>query len=354
MKGPIITFIFLFLVIEICAQDHFDYISARFNQGYVLIHSRELRPIQNSYPIGLELDFGRHKTSQRVWDNCNCYPKTGVSITFWDFDNQQVLGYGITALYYIQPVFGAGNKLSFSVRGAMGLSYQSKPHNEETNPDNLSYSTYIAFPLQVGMATHYRLAQRWMIDFNAVFNHISNGGLKEPNKGINWPTIGLGVSRYFKAPVFPRRKITDWRAVNPDLNRWDISAFSTYHQPQSKFFLISAGIELKYARRVSRLDNLTGGLEWMYDNGQAYLSTETRSVNGNNLGLAIGHEFILGRFLFGQQFAAYLIKPKTQPADVYQRYSLVYRISSAFNAGISLKSHGHVADFADLRLGWNF
>ena len=349
-----ISIVLIFLSWFAHSQDHFNYISARLDQGYVLIHSRELRPIENSYPIGIELDFGRHKTSQKVWDNCNCYPKTGVSVTFWDFDNREVLGYGITSMYYVQPVFGAKNKLSFSVRGAMGLSYQSQPFDEETNPDNLSYSTYVAFPLQVGLAAHYKLGGKWKLDFNAVFNHISNGGLQEPNKGINWPTVGLGVSRYFQEPVFPERKVTDWRADNPDLKRWDLTLFGTYHQPQSKFFLISGGLEIKYARRVSRLDNITGGVEWMYDNGQADLSTEDDPVNGNNFGLAVGHEFILGKFLFGQQFAAYLLKPETQGADVYQRYSLVYRITPGFSAGFSLKTHGHVADFADVRVGWSF
>lgn len=342
------------LAIQTQAQDHFNYISARFNQGYVLIHSRELRPIKNSYPVGLELDFGRHKTSQKVWNNCNCYPKTGVTVTFWDFDNREVLGYGITSMFYVQPVFGAKNKLSFSVRGAMGLSYQSKPFDEETNPDNLSYSTSIAFPLQLGVATHYKFAPKWEVDLNVVYNHISNGGMKEPNKGINWPTIGLGVSRYFREPVFPDRVKTDWRKEEQDLERYDFTIFGTYQQPRSKFFLFLGGVEFKYAKRVGRLNNLTAGAEWLYDSGQANLSADDQQINGNNLGMAMGNEFILGKFLFGQQFAVYLMKPETQAADVYQRYSLVYRITPGISAGVSLKSHGHVADFADIRVGYSF
>ena len=59
-----------------------------------------------------------------------------------------------------------------------------------------------------------------------VFNYISNGRLQKPNKCINWPKNkcinwpkgGLGVSRYFQAPVFPERTITDRRSDNRELN----------------------------------------------------------------------------------------------------------------------------------------
>ena len=344
----------LLFVCPLSGQDNFNYMSARFHYGSVIIHSRHLRPIKDSYPIGVELDFGKHKTSNKVWNACSCFPKSGFSLTIWDFDNREVLGYGVTGMYYIQPVFWARNKLSFSLRGAMGLSYQSKPYDAEKNPDNQSYSTYMAFPLQLGIATHYRLSETIKLDFNIVYNHISNGGMKEPNKGINWPTLGLGVSRYFNPPKFPDRVKSNWRKDGREKSRTDITLFGTYHEPRSKLFLISAGLEVKYARRVSRLNNLSISGEWMHDNDQAQLSTPDNKVDGNILGIAAGNEFLLGKFLFGQQFGVYLLRPNTRAQDLYQRYSLVYRINSSFSYGVSLKVHGHVADFLDLRVGYSF
>ncbi len=129
----------------------------KVHQGFVLIHSRELRPIQNSYPTGLEFDFAWHKISEKAWESCHCYPKTGIATSFWDYDNPNVLGYGITSMYYVEPVFGAYNAISFSIRAAFGLSFQTKPYHPESNPDNLSYSTYVAFPLQLGGSAHFRL-----------------------------------------------------------------------------------------------------------------------------------------------------------------------------------------------------
>ena len=207
------TIILLFSFLKINAQERSRYLSGMLNYGNVILHSQEVRPIGPSNPIGFNLDYGIHKSSQKAWDACNCYPRSGVSLSFWDFDNPDVLGYGITGMYYIQPVFGAKNRLSFSLRAAAGLSYQSQPHDKEDNPDNLSYSTYLAFPLQLGVAAHFKINESWTMDLQGVLNHISNGGLNEPNKGINWPTIGLGVSRYFTVPEFKDRAKNNWHEM---------------------------------------------------------------------------------------------------------------------------------------------
>lgn len=326
-------------------------LSARIHQGFVLVHSRDIRSIQNSYPTGLDLDLSWHNTSAKAWASCHCYPKVGLVLGIWDFDNPEVLGYGLTSMLYIQPVFGARHRFSFSVRAGFGLSYQSRPHDPITNPDNLSYSTHVAFPLQLGGAMHIRLAPQWYMDVSALYNHISNGGLREPNKGINWPTAALGVNYYMRPPSFPNRDKKDWRAEGPPENRFDLTSFLTYHQPMSGHFIFSTGLELKYSRQIARVSALTAGSEWMYDKGKRYQMDEKgESGNAHIWGIALGHEFLLGRFLFSQQFGAYVIKARNQPADVYQRYGLMYRISQHFSLGINIKAHGHVANFLDARI----
>ena len=96
-------------------------------------------------------------------------------------------------------------------------------------------------------------------------------------------------------------------------------------------------------------------LPWIYildDNGTGYvLEQEGKDDAPIKTGIALGHEFLLGKFLFSQQFGVYLNNPNPRHSDFYQRYGLVYRINKFFNAGINLKAHGHVANFLDFRLG---
>jgi len=335
-------------------QTAVPYIGGAYHKGFVIVHSRAVRAVEDSYPQGFQIDFGKHKISEKVWNACNCYPRAGVSFTFWDFDNPDVLGYGLSGVYYLQPVFRADKDFSFSVRGGIGLSYQTNPHDPISNPDNQSYSTSVAFPLELGLGFHYKLGELWQIEARMMYKHISNGGLSQPNKGINWPTAGLSLSRYLKPISFPEREKSDWRLAAPDRTRNDISAFATYQEPKDGLYLVSGGLEFKHARRIGRLNNLSLGGEWMYDTNQAKLSEGSDPETGHHAGAALGHEFILGNFLFSQQIGVYILKPSSRPEDLYQRYGLSYRISQSLFFGVSLKAHGHVADFLDLRMGFSF
>lgn len=330
-------------------------IGFKIHQGYVLIHSRDLVPVKNSYPIGLEFDFAWHKVSEKAWMSCNCYPKTGIAISFWDYDSPEILGYGITNMFYIEPVFGADQVMSFSIRAGFGLSYQNKPYHPVDNPHNFSYSTYVAFPLQLGGSMHFRLKPKWYLDVTAVYNHFSNGGIKEPNKGINWPSAALGVGYYFQQPEFIDRVKKNWRDYQKPESRFDITFFMAFKEPVSKLYMFSPGLELKYSRQVSRINALTGGTELMADNFASYDMDQAQIDESHfKWSLAIGNEFLLGKFLFSQQIGVYTYKRFVPSDDIYHRWGLVYRISKNITAGINLKVHRHVADFIDFRMGYVF
>ncbi|HKK87363.1 MAG TPA: hypothetical protein VJ917_00850, partial [Saprospiraceae bacterium] len=53
----------------------YPYWSARLHQGFVLIHSRDLRPIEDSYPSGIEIDLGWQRADDESWKQCHCLPK---------------------------------------------------------------------------------------------------------------------------------------------------------------------------------------------------------------------------------------------------------------------------------------
>jgi hypothetical protein len=330
-------------------------LGVKLHRGSVLVHSRELVPLRNSNPIGLEVDLAWHKLSQKAWKSCHCYPKLGVAATYWNYDQPDILGHGVTGLVYIEPVFGARRTLSFSIRAGFGLSYQTRPYDPVTNPDNLSYSTYVAFPLQLGGTAHIRLKPQWYLDVTAVYNHFSNGGIRDPNKGINWPSAAIGVGRYLDRPEFLNREKKDWREDNPPETRLDIVLFLAFNEPRSKLYMFSPGIEVKASRQIARINALTLGTEWIYDNSARHeMRAEGETASPKKGGVAAGHEFLLGKFVFSQQFGYYLYNNYRVFGDVYQRYGLVYRASRRLSAGINLKSHAHVADFVDFRVGASF
>lgn len=331
------------------------YLSGRIHYGSMIIHSRAIKDIGEAWPLGLELTLGKHNTSQQAWNACNCFPKTGLILGFWDFNKPEILGHGFAANAFVEPVFGAGKKVSFSIRAGTGFAWLTKPYDPLTNPYNFSYSTHIAFPLLLGVSAEVRLSGKLEMNLGLIYNHISNGGLKEPNKGINWPTATLGIELFPQGISYPDRVISDWR--NDDTKRMitNLYVFATAkqlnHEELEKYPIF--GAEIRQSYRVSRLSALSLGLEMLSDGSDREEISRQHLNNSDHkkVGLMAGHSFLLGRFTFSQAMAVYLYNPYKNRDPVYQRYALIYSFGKRFEAGVGLKAHRHVADFLDFRVG---
>lgn len=324
--------------------------------GFIILHSEDLYPVKDSYPYGLGLELSWHYDSKKAYDRCLCFPRLGVSATYWNYDSPEILGEGMNALFFVEPFFGVRNKLSFSFRGGLGLAYASMPYDEMTNPENLSYSTRFSFALQVAAGVNCRINKNLMTNLSANYNHISNGGMKDPNKGINYPTVSFGLDYYLNPPDFQKFTGSDWRNEAGGRNRWFFSAFGTKQEVKIDYETKSfpaIGLNTRFSRQLSRINALVAGAELMGDWGNKKKIEQSGEDTGHGMaGLFVGNDFLLGRFIFGQQFAAYIYNPYGGTPDVYQRYFLDFIVTNHLTAGVGLKAHGHVADFLDFRVGF--
>jgi hypothetical protein len=255
-------FVLIFLLLYQFAKSEGDSLRSvisvglRPHYGFIILHSEDIRPIGQSYPYGLSFDVSWHKVSKKSYNSCLCFPRIGVSTTFWDFDNPEVLGQGVTSVFFIEPFFGATRKISFSMRSGFGLAYANKPYNKVTNPDNLSYSTRLSYALMLGANANFRVSERMLLSLSANYNHISNGGMKEPNKGINYPTASFGIDYYLNPLLFRKFKSEDWKTTVDQRNSiymWlSGSAKQLSGSDELKRYPI-IGFNIRYARQVSRI-----------------------------------------------------------------------------------------------------
>ncbi len=334
-------------------------LSVEPHKGFIIIHSKDIRNIKNSYPTGFDLSLCLHDNSKSAWETCNCYPRTGLGFSFFDFDNQRVLGQGYLLSFYIEPFFELGKGFSFSFKGTSGLGYLTKPFDEETNPDNRSYSLHVNGYLQLKAGLNYRFNPRWLVSMSANYNHISNGGIEEPNKGINFPTASVGVDYTFNPQPFPDRE-----KISPDsfelAHNWEINSFVAYkersHGAGERFFIY--GLQGFYNHTIHQLHSLRIGAEWIINRAVKdeirKRGEEHKPLEHHRGNLLAGHAFLLGKFRFSEQIGVYLFRPYNDNHPVYQRYTLMYRITDRIQMGIGLKSHLHVADFLEARLGIRF
>lgn len=334
-----------------------NFIGVSLDYGYILQHTPSLEQLGDAYPSGISVDWSKFLLQKEAWDFCNCFPKLGVELSYWNFDKVDVLGRGAIALGYAEPYFRTQKRLNLLFRVGLGGAYLTEPFDEVSNPNNDTYSTDLSFALMVGVGTNYKINEFWNLRLLAKYNHTSNGGINTPNKGINFPTLSIGVTKSFSTFQFPDYEKIGKRKAPDNLSRISATHFSgwsnTAASNKDKFYVF--GFSGNYGRWIGGRSALNAGTEIIFDFSRRALINEIG--DGENFvqaGLLVGHEFWLGKVTFGQQLGIYYYNDFDINDNVYQRYTLNYNFSDRIFAGFGLKAHRHVADFFDLRVGYRF
>jgi opacity protein-like surface antigen len=365
MNQRIIGFIFIaFLYSFLGAQSEAEFndekitvVGVNLDYGYLLKHTPSLRQIDDAYPSAITLDWSKLLLTQNAWDFCNCFPRVGIDLAYWNWDNPDVLGNGILAMGYVEPYFRTQKRTNLFVRMGLGGAYLTQPYDEQTNPLNESYSTNLSFALVVGLGVNYRLTDSWNLRLAAKYNHTSNGGISTPNKGLNFPSLSLGVNKSLEPVVYPNSRKNGKREPPKNKKRFTLAHFSGWSNAavgdKDKFYVF--GFNGKYSRWIGGRSALTGGTELIFD----YSRREQIELDGADADFfqaaaLVGHEFWLGKVTFSQELGVYYYNDYHINDDIYQRYGLTYNFNKHVFAGFSLKAHGHVADFFDLRVGYTF
>jgi hypothetical protein len=329
----------------------------RSHYGFIIPHSVTIRGVSDSRPWGAELDAALLLTGDRAWDYCFCYPRMGLSLSYFNYGNPEVLGNSYSLLYYVEPFLSYHQKFNASFRTGIGASYLDTPYHPQTNPTNLFYSSPLSFLLQVNLALNYRLDPHWNLRASGYYSHISNGGMREPNKGINFPTASLGVDYTLHPPVLPNRPRSRSGSTGSRKQYFEGAAFFTAKpvRPGERQRYVIFGLTGTYHREVSRRSALNGGLQWAADwTLREKARRDNEKTDFNRLSLIAGHDLLIGRFEFSQHLGAYLYSPYRAMDPVFQRYTLKFRATDKVFAAVSLKAHRQTADYLDGRIGYRF
>ncbi|MBK8427161.1 MAG: acyloxyacyl hydrolase [Lewinellaceae bacterium] len=345
--------------VDSSARDPFV-LGARLHYGFIIPHSRDIINVAQSHPRGFEISGQWLLSSEKYTRNSGLVAKRGFVLQYIHFDNPEVLGYCINAVPFVEPMIRPWGRLYGSFQMGVGLSYLSKVYDAETNPTNLFFSFPLSFPVMLKAYLHYKWSPSWEMSAGFNYNHISNGGMKLPNKGMNFPTWNAGFHYHFQ-PVIIRRppRNEDWKQQRK--NYAYLTAIGTLKTatatdvfPENKL-CGQVGTMVMAGRRVGRMSGLSLGTEWVYDGyAREILNRQGMNKSAWKGSLLLGHELLISRVRFNIHFGAYLYNPSGDIDPVYQRYSLYYRFGRHFLLGSSLKAHRHRADVFDLRVGWGW
>lgn len=334
----------------------------RGHYGFIIPHSKAIAEISNSNPWGMEVDLAWHLMRERIWKYCYCYPRTGFSLNYYNFSLPEVLGHSVTLYPYIEPYIRPHKKFSISFRFGIGPALVTKTYDEETNPDNFFFSNHLSFIAMLNAAVNYRLTSRTSVRAAFNYNHISNGGLEQPNTGMNFPTVNAGFDYSFTEARFPGRAKDTLRVLYPEKSWWNIYILGTrknVNNGEEKHYpVVGTGVDYNYL--ILRILALNAGAEWISDLSEKerirreYIPDPASAPDHNRVAILAGFDLLFGRFSFVHQWGFYVYAPYPARHKVYQRYGLDLRFTRCLYFGINIKAHGHVADLMDARLGIRF
>lgn len=337
-----------------------EQIGVQVHTGFIIPHAPDLRELASSRPIGLELTYDRLVLRQRAYANCQCFARVGAYANYFAYNNPAELGRTMGAGVFFEPLINYGKPLFFSVRATAGITYLTRIFDAQTNPRNTFFGTPVNGLLALSARAHLRLSSHVQLTVGANYNHISNGGTRQPNRGMNFPTVSAGLT-YIPRPL-----------PLPDTRRWRKPALTTRFMgrimpfasirtlPQTGSFPERAawllGLTATAGYRLNPFHAVSGGMEFVSD---GYVGEQLRRRNQTpdrwQAALLGGYELWLGRYVFATHLGWNAYQPTSiSDGRVFQRYQLLYAAGPRVRLGIGLKARLNVAEGFDIRAGVAF
>ncbi len=344
--------LFFFFDREVFCQNVVS-IGSEVHYGFIIPHTIEVHNTKGSRPFGSLFLVNFIDTSQKIVNLCHCIKNNGLNIGVFNYDNK-VLGYGLGLNYFLEPQFWLSKKWLFVTRGLIGIMYQTNPYHNLLNPTNASYSTYFNFFLGLSGGLKFLSRSQWALSMYSNFLHTSNGGVKEPNKGINWPTFNFQVEYFLRGKLHYIERRDSLLVLNKlKAMDWYIFYSNRIIKVGDKKRYHLWGIGMQYIKQVSKISSLLIGGEGYFDYALHHrLQVDSvKSGDGFRAGILIGHAFVLGKFYFGQQIGYYVYENNPYYDKIYHRWTLVFS-AKRWVVGIGLKAHRHIANFGDIKIGY--
>lgn len=335
-------------------------VGVQVHTGFIIPHAPDLREVSRTRPTGIEFTYNRIALTRRAYENCHCFARVGAYANYFAYNNPAELGRAVGAGAYFEPLINYGRPVFFSVRAMAGLTYVSRVFDARANPRNTFFGTPVNALLALSACTHLQVNPHLQLTVAANYNHLSNGGTRQPNRGMNFPTLSAGLT-YVPHPI-----------PFPDPRRWPTSRpkkkFAgrlmpfvsirtlpeTDRQPERATWLL--GLTATAGYRLSRFHMLSGGVEVVYDGAVGEQQRRNSQTSDPwQAALLGGYEMWLGRYTLATHVGWNAYQSDfIKDGRVFQRYQLLYAAGPRVRLGVGLKAKLDVAEGFDLRAGLSF
>ncbi len=342
-----------------------------FHYGKIIKHHDFLKFETPTRSLGFNLNLTFQTHGRQTWNELHNYPLFGVSLFYYNFGDDEVLGSAIGLCPNVTIYLSKNPKLDVLGQLGAGPSYLNKPFDRLENPNNNAIGSHINLNFYFRFYAKWKLNPQWAIDAGFSLTHYSNAAAVTPNYGINIPSLTLGT-KFTPKPLKEEDYIKHGVDRKPD-RRFGINlcAGAAMKEIQAVggpsypiFSLTAAG--MYYLNKTNRASL---GVEYEY-NKPAYVfgyhvyqfdSEKEARRYLNRFMIYVADEFLFGHIGLMVQMGVYLTKESnfaTYP--VYNKWGFHYHFSkfgksnTSLYAGVQIKTHIYIADYISLNLGATF
>jgi hypothetical protein len=340
-------------------------VEAKFNYGFTYAHHVELE-IFNSHLTAFEINLQQETYGKHKWERYYAYPLIGLSFWYSNLGKSPALGSGYSLYPFINFPLYRHKGFMLNFRFGLGVGYLTKRFDRLTNYKNLAIGSHLNASANISFEVRFRLSHRLILSGGFGLQHFSNGSLKLPNYGLNFPLANVGIAYRlarentligdrFIAPTDPFEAIIrKTMEVNfgIGLGSKNMQAifkknFLVYHLYENTFF------------PVSRKSSVGFGLDISYD-GSHESVLESRGTEVSNRmkllrpGINAAYELNMSKLKFIFNLGYYLGGMEKSNGPLYEKLSFQYNLSKSVFTNVMLKVHFGRADYICMGLGYRF
>lgn len=332
------------------------------NYGFLTPHHRSIEYFVEEHVPGFQLETGFKTYGHKDWHQHHLYPDIGIGYSYSGLSNNEVYGTAHALYSFIQTTvnkkpdfFRIKQKFSF------GLSYLSETYDLRENPYNLAIGSHLNVHLAYMLGLHLKVNENVSAYTGLIFTHVSNGKVKEPNKGLNTVTGSVGLAYRF------RQQHTEYDDPEVEVTtyppkRWSLFYSVGWKQISRRVdgYFFASSLALDYAFYRSSKAKAGVGLDFFYDSSvDEHREFDNEEFESNSeyfrSAIHLSYEFIVGRTSFVLQPGLYFFNPYDKFGYGVNRLAIRYRLTPSWVTNVAIKAHLFAkADFIEWGVGYAF
>ena len=365
----------LFLSGNVNAQKYFSHtlrtknivLEGKVYYGWTLDHHIEITPYKRHYPA-YEISLQKATSGRTRWEYMYNYPLIGIAYWYSDLGKTEPLGSAHAVFPYINfPLLG---KKGFNIyfRLGVGLGYLTKKYDRYDNYENLAIGSHFNGNVNLLFEARFRLGKRLMASAGVSLVHFSNGGLKQPNYGLNIPSVNGAVAyRLTRENPYERRKLLPElytfefdgkRFLNFDLDiAFGLKDMQSMFGTGNRYLVTAIWGNMMWP--VGYKGRLGWGFDVSYDDSdRKTLALQGTEVEHNiqlvKTGVNAAYELAFSRMAIMLNLGWQLTGLDTRDGYVYEKLALRYSFTRNLYSALTLKANYGKADFITLGVGYRF